>query len=94
MTINLNTPGSIPQIPASSWVLQIIHAVALDTRPEPTTTYRKIAQIIAQRKRLRENAKTIMQRVRIQTENLRLTEQEIDNIDLTRIVWELRSGKV
>jgi len=43
---------------------------------------RKIAQLKAQRKRLRENTKKIKQRIREQTEKLRLIEQEIDNIDL------------
>ncbi len=38
---------------------------------------------MAQSERLRENAKKIKQRIRIQTENLRLTEQEINDIDLS-----------
>jgi hypothetical protein len=38
---------------------------------------------MAQSKRLRENAKKIKQRIRIQTENFRLTEQEINDIGLS-----------
>ncbi len=83
LTMNQNTPCSIPQTLASSRVLEFLQKVVWNTRAESTATDRKIAQVSAQRKRLRENAKKIKQRIREQTERLRLAEQEIDNINLS-----------
>jgi chromosome segregation ATPase len=83
-TMNHNVQGSIPNIStSSSRVWQFLSNIAKDTHCESTAIDRKIAQLKAQRKRLRENAKKIKQRIREQTEKLRLIEQEIDNIDLS-----------
>lgn len=83
MTMNSNVDGSIPaQTPSSSRVFNFLESLAKNTRSESTTTDRKIAQLKAQRKRLRECNKKIKQRIREQTEKLRLNEQEIDNIDM------------
>ncbi len=82
-TMNHNVQGSIPNSStSSSRVLHFLESVARNTHSESTAIDRKIAQLKAQRKRLRENAKKIKQRIREQTEKLRLIEQEIDNIDL------------
>jgi chromosome segregation ATPase len=84
LTMNQNTPCSIPQtLASSSRVLEFLQKVARNTRAESTATDCKIAQLSAQRKRLREDAKEIKQRIREQTERLRLAEQEIDNINLS-----------
>jgi chromosome segregation ATPase len=81
--MNNNVQGSIPNsFTSSSRVLHFLESIANDTRSESTAIDRKISQLKAQRKRLRENAKKIKQRIKEQTEKLRLTEQEIDNIDL------------
>jgi chromosome segregation ATPase len=83
MTLNNNIQGSIPNSStSSSRVLCFLESIARNTYSESTAIDRKIAQLKAQRKRLRENAKKIKQRIREQTEKLRLIEQEIDNIDL------------
>jgi chromosome segregation ATPase len=81
-TMNHNIQGSIPTSNSSSRVLHFLESIASNTRNESTAIDRKIAQLKAQRKRLRENAKKIKQRIREQTEKLILIEQEIDNIDL------------
>jgi chromosome segregation ATPase len=82
-TMNHNVQGSIPNIStSSSRVWQFLSDIAKDTHCESTAIDRKIAQLKAQRKKLRENAKKTKQRIREQTEKLRLIEQEIDNIDL------------
>jgi peptidoglycan hydrolase CwlO-like protein len=83
MTMNNNVQGSIPNSStSSSRVLHFLESIARNTHSESTAIDRKIAQLKAQRERLRENAKKIKQRIREQTEKLRLIEQEIDNIDL------------
>jgi hypothetical protein len=46
-------------------------------------TDHKFAQLMALRKRLRKNAKKIKRRIRIQTQSLRLTEKEINDIGLS-----------
>jgi chromosome segregation ATPase len=82
-TMNNNVQGSIPNSStSSSRVWQFLSDIAKDTHCESTAIDRKIAQLKAQRKKLRENAKKTKQRIREQTEKLRLIEQEIDNIDL------------
>jgi chromosome segregation ATPase len=82
-TMNNNIQGSIPNSStSSSRVLHFLESIARNTHSESTAIDSKIAQLKAQRKRLRENAKKIKQRIREQTEKLRLIEQEIDNIDL------------
>ncbi len=83
MAMNNNVQGSIPNSStSSSRVLYFLESIARNTHSESTAIDRKIAQLKAQRKRLRENAKKINQRIREQTEKLKLIEQEIDNIDL------------
>ncbi len=74
--MNHNILGSIPQIPLLL-EYQFSHTVARDTRAESTATDCKIAQLMAQRKRLRESAKKMKQCTRIQIEKLGLTEQKI-----------------
>jgi hypothetical protein len=75
VTMNQNTPCSIPQIPdSSSRVLEFLQKVVQNTRAESTATDREIVQLRSQRKRLWEDAKKIKQRIREQTEKLRLTE--------------------
>jgi peptidoglycan hydrolase CwlO-like protein len=83
MTMNNNVQGSIPNSStSSSRVWQFLSDIAKDTHSESTAIDRKIAQLKAQRKKLRENTKKTKQRIREQTDKLRLYEQEIDNIDL------------
>ncbi len=74
-------PSSNPTYDTSSRVFEVLKNLATDSRTGSTATDRKIAQLKAQRKRLRENAKKIKQRIREQTEKLRFNEQEIYNID-------------
>jgi septal ring factor EnvC (AmiA/AmiB activator) len=81
LTINQNMPSSNPTYDTSSRVFEVLKNLATDSRTGSTATDRKIAQLKAQRKRLRENAKKIKQRIREQTEKLRFNEQEIYNID-------------
>jgi hypothetical protein len=76
--MNQNIPSSNPTYDTSSRFFKFLKNLATDSRTESTATDRKIAQ----RKRLRENAKNIKQRIREQTEELRLNEQQIDNVDL------------
>jgi septal ring factor EnvC (AmiA/AmiB activator) len=84
MSMNTNVLGSIPNSStSSSRVLCFLESIARNTYSESTAIDRKIAQLKAQRKRLRENSKKIKQRIREQTEKLRLIEQEIYNIDLS-----------
>ena len=68
--MNQNIPSSNPTYDTSSRVFEVLKNLATDSRTESTATDRKIAQ----RKRLRENAKNIKQRIREQTEKLRLNE--------------------
>lgn len=83
MSMNTNVLDSIPNSStSSSRVLHFLESIARNTYSESTAIDRKIAQLKAQHKRLRENAKNIKQRIREQTEKLRLIEQEIDNTDL------------
>ncbi len=83
MTMNYNVQGSIPNSStSSSRVLHFLESIARNTHSESTAIDRKIAQLKAQRKKLRENAKKTKQRIREQTDKLRLYEQEIDSIDL------------
>jgi peptidoglycan hydrolase CwlO-like protein len=82
-TMNHNVQGSIPHSStSSSRVWQFLSDIAKDTHCESTAIDRKIAQLKAQRKKLRENAKKTKQRIREQTDKLRLYEQELDNIEL------------
>ena len=84
MTMNTNVAGSIPaHTTSSSRVFEFLESVARNTRSESTATDRKIVQLKAQRKRLRECNKKIKQRIREQTEKLKLNEQEIDNIEMS-----------
>ncbi len=80
--MNENIPSSNPTYDTSSRVFEFLKNLATDSRTESMAIDCKIAQLKAQRKRLRENAKKIKQRIREQTEKLRLNEQEIDSIDL------------
>ncbi len=57
--------------------------MVLDTHAQSMATDHKFAQLMTQRKRLRKNAKKIKQRIRIQTQSLRLTEKEINDIGLS-----------
>ena len=83
MSTNNNVQGWIPNSStSSSRVWQFLSDIAKDTRSESTAIDRKIAQLKAQRNKLRENAKKTKQRIREQTDKLRLYEQEIHNIDL------------
>jgi uncharacterized protein YfcZ (UPF0381/DUF406 family) len=60
MTMNNNVQGSIPATStSSSRVLCFLESIARNTHSEPTAIDRKIAQLKAQLKRLRENAKKI-----------------------------------
>jgi cell division protein FtsB len=71
MTMNNNIQGSIPNSStSSSRVWQFLSEIAKYTHIESTTINRKIAQLKAQRKRLRENAKKAKQRMREQTDKL------------------------
>jgi chromosome segregation ATPase len=71
MTMNNNIQGSIPNSSTSySRVWQFLSDIAKDTHSESTTIDRKIAQLKAQRKKLRENAKKTKQRIREQTDKL------------------------
>jgi peptidoglycan hydrolase CwlO-like protein len=82
-TMNHNVQGWIPNSStSSSRVLYFLESIARNTHSESTAIDRKIAQLKAQRKKLRENAKKTKQRIREQTDKLRLYEQEIDSIDL------------
>jgi peptidoglycan hydrolase CwlO-like protein len=82
-TMNHNVQGSIPNSStSSSRVLHFLESIARNTHSESTAIDRKIAQLKAQRKKLRENAKKTKQRIKEQTDKLRLYEQEIDNIEL------------
>jgi hypothetical protein len=64
MTINNNIQCSIPNSStSSSRVWQFLSDIAKDTDSESTTIDRKIAELKAQRKKLRENAKKTTQRI-------------------------------
>ncbi len=80
--MNQNIPSSSLTYDTYSRVFEFLKNLETDSRTESTATDRKIAQLKVQRKRQRENAKKIKQRIREQTEKLRLNEQEIDKIDL------------
>ena len=77
------TVGSNPANAQSAQrVLKFLEDVALHTRGESNEVERKIVQLKAQRKRLRENAKKIRQRIKEQTAKLLSAELQIENIDL------------
>ncbi len=71
MTMNNNIQGSITNSStSSSRVWQFLSDIAKDTHSESTKIDRKIVQLKAQRKKLRENAKKTKQRIREQTDKL------------------------
>jgi hypothetical protein len=68
-TMNNNVQDSIPNSStSSSRVLYFLESIARNTHSESTAIDRKIAQLKAKRKKLREYAKKTKQRIREQTD--------------------------
>ena len=83
MSMNANVLGSIPNY-SSSRVFKFLSDIAENTHSESTAIIdRKIAQLKAQRKKLKENTKKTKQRIQEQTDKFRLYQQEIDNLEMS-----------
>ena len=76
MSLNTNSRGSIPNNSvSSSRVWKFLSDIAENTQSESTAIDREIAQLKAQRRKLKENVKKTKQRIREQTDKLKLYEQ-------------------
>ncbi len=68
ISMNTNASGSIPNNSTSSRVWKFLSDIAENTHSESTAIDRKIAQLKAQRRKLKENARKTKQRIREQTD--------------------------
>ena len=63
--------------------MKFLSDIAENTHSESTAIDRNIAQLKAQRRKLKENTKKTKQRIKEQTDKLRLYQQEIDNLEMS-----------